>query len=326
MGQTQTVYLPPWVPSTDAEKRAPAEFTAAIKELSARAAHFVTPHAMHEHPDFSFDWIEHRPFAEAAYTGDTRLSKLLPRLVPKRCADAARAAAAARLLAGARRPPPALPHARRVSEEHFWRNYFSHVFAVKRRFEEGIVDAPAPPSASAAAAPPPPINRLLSISYPDKFPLAVKYSTDGPPLPNLSDPDRILLDALRQQATIGPCNKPRPGMWDSAEDKARYEAWKKLDTMPKAEAMHLYVQAIEVFDEDWLSWDGLQSDPIVQAFAPPPTPQNGKGDADADVVHAAVRAMRALRQSVGRLPPASLAAAREECAALQRAIDQRAAS
>ena len=142
-----------------------------------------------------------------------------------------------------------------MSEEHFWRNYFSHVFAVKRRFEEGIVDAPAPPSASAAAAPPPPINRLLSISYPDKFHLAVKYSTDGPPLPNLSDPDRILLDALRQQATIGPCNKPRPGMWDSAEDKARYEAWKKLDTMPKAEAMHLYVQAIEVFDEDWLSWD-----------------------------------------------------------------------
>ncbi len=213
-----------------------------------------------------------------------------------------------------------------MSEEHFWRNYFSHVFAVKRRFEEGIVDAPAPPSASAAAAPPPPINRLLSISYPDKFHLAVKYSTDGPPLPNLSDPDRILLDALRQQATIGPCNKPRPGMWDSAEDKARYEAWKKLDTMPKAEAMHLYVQAIEVFDEDWLSWDGLQSDPIVQAFAPPPTPQNGKGDAEADVVHAAVRAMRALRQSVGRLPPASLAAAREECAALQRAIDQRAAS
>ena len=74
MGQTQTVYLPPWVPSTDAEKRAPAEFTAAINELRARAAHFVTPHAMHEHPDFSFDWIEHRPLAEAAYTGDTRLA------------------------------------------------------------------------------------------------------------------------------------------------------------------------------------------------------------------------------------------------------------
>ena len=81
-----------------------AEFTAAIKELSARAAHFVTPHAMHEHPDFSFDWIEHRPFAEAAYTGDTRLSKLLPRLVPKRCADAARAAAY-RLPARRRAPP-----------------------------------------------------------------------------------------------------------------------------------------------------------------------------------------------------------------------------
>ena len=106
--------------------------------------------------------------------------------------------------------------------------------------------------------------------------------------PGSAPPVKSELDALRQQATIGPCNKPRPGMWDSAEDKARYEAWKKLDTMPKAEAMHLYVQAIEVFDEDWLSWDGLQSDPIVQAFAPPPTPQNGKGDAEADVVHAAV--------------------------------------
>ena len=121
--------LPPWVPSTDAEKRAPAEFTAAIKELSARAAHFVTPHAMHEHPDFSFDWIEHRPFAEAAYTGDTRLSKLLPRLVPKPCADAARAPAAAVIISlpnkgGANLPPlprrgstARVSHGRRGGEE-----------------------------------------------------------------------------------------------------------------------------------------------------------------------------------------------------------------
>ena len=41
-------------------------------------------------------------------------------------------------------------------------------------------------------------------------------------------------------------------MWDSAEEKAKYEAWKKLGRMSRAEAMHLYVQAIEVFDDQWL--------------------------------------------------------------------------
>lgn len=37
----------------------------------------------------------------------------------------------------ARTSQPLLPasHARRISEEDFWRNYFSHVFAVKRRFD-----------------------------------------------------------------------------------------------------------------------------------------------------------------------------------------------
>ena len=53
------------------------------------------------------------------------------------------------------------------------------------------------------------------------------------------------------------------------------------DTLRLEAAMHLYGQALDVFDEDGRSWDGLQSDPSVQAFAPPPTPQNGKGDAEA---------------------------------------------
>ena len=106
MGQTHTVFLPPWVPSTDVEKVSETEFREAILKLSATAANMNAPHPLHEDPEFSFDWIEHRPFAEAAYSGDNRLHRLLPRLVPKR-----------------------------ISEEDFWRNYFSHVFAVKRRFE-----------------------------------------------------------------------------------------------------------------------------------------------------------------------------------------------
>ena len=31
-------------------------------------------------------------------------------------------------------------------------------------------------------------------------------------------------------------------MWDTAEEKAKFEAWKKLGAMSKAEAMHLYVR------------------------------------------------------------------------------------
>ena len=85
MGQTQTVFLPPWVPSTDAEKQHENDFRDAIMKLSAKAGNFVTPHELHTHPEFSFDWVDHRPFAEAAYRADHRLFRLLPRLVPKRC-------------------------------------------------------------------------------------------------------------------------------------------------------------------------------------------------------------------------------------------------
>ena len=84
MGQTQTVFLPPWVPSTDAEKKHEPEFREAVLSISATAANLVHPHALHTDPDFSFDWLEHRPFAEVAYRADRRLFKLAPRLVPKR--------------------------------------------------------------------------------------------------------------------------------------------------------------------------------------------------------------------------------------------------
>lgn len=90
MGQTQTVFLPPWVPSTEAEKRQETDFRDAIIKLSAAAANLIAPHPLHEDPEFNFDWVEHRPFAEAAYRGDKRLHRLLPRLVPKRCVRAAR--------------------------------------------------------------------------------------------------------------------------------------------------------------------------------------------------------------------------------------------
>ena len=226
MGQTQTVFLPPWIPSTEDEKRNAEEFRAAILRLSAAAANLIAPHPLHNDPEFCFDWVEHRPFAEAAYSGDRRLHRLLPKLVPKR-----------------------------ISEEEFWRNYFSHVFAVKRRYELGAGSAASShstthsstdcelPAEIVPATPASPSPLTKTVNYPDKFHLALKYAAEGPPLPNLSDADRILLEALQQQATQGECSRPRPGMWETAEDKAKFEAWKKLGTMSKAEAMHLYVCA-----------------------------------------------------------------------------------
>ena len=166
MGQTQTIFLPPWVPATPEEKEAEGEFREAILRLSHAAANLIAPHPLHDHPDFHFDWVDHRPFAEAAYRGDKRLHRLLPRLVPKR-----------------------------ISEEDFWRNYFSHVFAVKRRFEIGrseppLTEAP-PPTASTACAtgacgasdmsvmetpatPASPSRLGMTVSYPEKFHLALK--------------------------------------------------------------------------------------------------------------------------------------------------------
>lgn len=46
MGQTQTVFLPPWVPSTENERASEAEFREAIIKLSATAANLIAPHPL----------------------------------------------------------------------------------------------------------------------------------------------------------------------------------------------------------------------------------------------------------------------------------------
>lgn len=202
---------------------------------------------------------------------------------------------------------------------------------MKRSFEQkdaGQAAQPAP-TGGATGAPssvqPPPVS--AHVSYPEKFHLAHKYASEGPPLPNLSDADRILLEALHQQATIGPCNIARPGMWDSAEDKAKYEAWKKLADMSRAEAMHLYVQAIEVFDADWMQWAGLRKNlqqnggaaaGAAAAAGGGVIVHGGGGGGGAD---AALAALKELRLSLGKLPATQVAIVRSECAAMLQAID-----
>ena len=105
-------------------------------------------------------------------------------------------------------------------------------------------------------------------------------------------------------------------MWDSAEEKAKYEAWKKLADMSRAESMHLYVQAIEVFDADWILWEGLrdkQEAPLLNA--------NTQGGAAHGALHAALAAIKELRLSMAKLPPAQMVPLRAECNALLAALD-----
>lgn len=209
----------------------------------------------------------------------------------------------------------------RVTEEEFWYNYFSHVFAVKQQFESSSVkpgvEGSKLPVMKAEGGP----QATMPVSYPEKFHLAVKYVCEGPPLPNLSDADRILLKALQEQAISGECNTPRPGMWETAEEKAKYEAWKKLGSMSPAEAMHLYVQAVEVFDEHWLSWKGLQHDLLAlehQAVPKAATKTNGTLTEPAVLL-----TLRELRASIPSLPASQIMNVRRECEAILRACDTR---
>jgi len=49
--------------------------------------------------------------------------------------------------------------------------------------------------------------------------------------------------AFFKQATQGPCEGGRPSFWDVV-GRAKYDAWKNLGKMPKAEAMKLYVDEL----------------------------------------------------------------------------------
>ena len=110
----------------------------------------------------------------------------------------------------------------------------------------------------------------------------------------------------KKKASVGTCNLARPGMWASAEDKAKYEAWKKLSNVSRAEAMHLFVQAIEVFDAEWMQWEGLRAalqpngehEGAAAAAAAPPPPL------------AALAALKELRLGLAKLPAAELGAVR----------------
>ncbi|XP_022106521.1 acyl-CoA-binding domain-containing protein 5-like isoform X2 [Acanthaster planci] len=61
---------------------------------------------------------------------------------------------------------------------------------------------------------------------------------DGPFQPSYEMKKRFY--GLYKQATIGPCNEPKPAFWEAIK-RTKWDAWKQLGDMPKEEAMESYV-------------------------------------------------------------------------------------
>lgn len=131
------------------------------------------------------------------------------------------------------------------------------------------------------------------LGYPEKFELALRYGEaklmhDT----ELTDADRLLLDALSRQAQHGPCKEPRPSMFDSVA-RARHSAWVELGNRSKMEAMFMYVQAVEALSAEWWRWpelglvtddaavDGDAARPCANGAAAATQPDHGEEDGTA---------------------------------------------
>ncbi|XVE89660.1 hypothetical protein DITRI_Ditri20bG0013500 [Diplodiscus trichospermus] len=98
------------------------------------------------------------------------------------------------------------------------------------------------------------------LAYPERFYAAASYAGfDGSPNCNgkdigsrFSNDVALILYALYQQATVGPCNVPKPSMWSPVE-QSKWKSWQKLGNMVSTEAMRLFVKILEEEEPGWYS-------------------------------------------------------------------------
>ncbi|GAB2277474.1 acyl-CoA-binding domain-containing protein 4 [Dionaea muscipula] len=98
------------------------------------------------------------------------------------------------------------------------------------------------------------------LAYPERFFAAAAYvGFDGSPNSTAADGGAVskfkaevalLLYGLYQQATVGPCNIPKPYSWSPIE-KSKWQSWHGLGTMASVEAMRLFVKILEEEDPGW---------------------------------------------------------------------------
>ncbi|XP_054876967.1 acyl-CoA-binding domain-containing protein 5A isoform X2 [Poeciliopsis prolifica] len=83
-----------------------------------------------------------------------------------------------------------------------------------------------------------------------RFEAAVKVIKSLPPNGPFQPSNDMMLKfySYYKQATIGPCNIPRPSFWD-AVGKAKWDAWNSLGEMSEEEAMAAYVDQMKLILE-----------------------------------------------------------------------------
>ncbi|XP_057962846.1 acyl-CoA-binding domain-containing protein 4 [Malania oleifera] len=95
------------------------------------------------------------------------------------------------------------------------------------------------------------------LAYPERFYAAASYAGfDGSSNSSVSDkfPNDValLLYALHQQATVGPCTIPKPRGWNPVE-QSKWGSWHRLGNMASTEAMRLFVKILEEEHPGWYS-------------------------------------------------------------------------
>lgn len=105
------------------------------------------------------------------------------------------------------------------------------------------------------------------LSYPDRFYAAAAYAGFGEsakPARSFSDETALLLYALYQQATVGPCNAPKPRAYNLTE-QSKWSSWNGLGNLASTEAMRLFVKILEEEDPAWYS---RVPEPVVETESP----------------------------------------------------------
>nr|ASZ85169.1 acyl-CoA-binding domain-containing protein 5 [Selenicereus monacanthus] len=109
------------------------------------------------------------------------------------------------------------------------------------------------------------------LAYPERFYAAASYagfsgSPDSPASKGVSSKFKndvsLLLYALYQQATVGPCNVAKPSAWSPVE-QSKWQSWNGLGNMASTEAMRLFVKILEEEDPGWYSRADTNSEPVV---------------------------------------------------------------
>ncbi|KAL2469247.1 Acyl-CoA-binding domain-containing protein 4 [Forsythia ovata] len=109
------------------------------------------------------------------------------------------------------------------------------------------------------------------LAYPERFYAAAAYAGFvGSPntsskgvISKFSNDAALLLYALHQQATVGPCNIPKPRGWSPVE-QSKWTSWSGLGNMASTEAMRLFVKILEEEDPGWYARAShFVSEPVV---------------------------------------------------------------